>query len=79
MSYDGSGTRSYSRIWTPNAAYLVEEGEKPEDEPEQLQDKPKDQCEKLDQINIVAQGEEPRPVFISANFLIERESNLCSC
>lgn len=51
----------------PNVSYFVEEGGKPEDEPEQLRDKPKDQSEKLDEINIAAQGEEPKPIFISAS------------
>lgn len=50
----------------PNASYFVEEGEL-EDEPEQFQDKPKDQDEKLNEIKITAQGEEPKPIFINAS------------
>lgn len=50
-----------------NAAYLVEEGEKTEEEPEHLQDKPKDQGKKLDEINLATRGEEPRPIFVSAS------------
>lgn len=46
-----------------NTAYLVEKGEKPEEEPEQAQDKSK----KLDEINLAARREDPRPIFISAS------------
>lgn len=47
----------------PSTAYFVEEGEKPEEEPEQLQDKPKCQGKKLDDIILAARGEEPKPIL----------------
>lgn len=57
---------------------MVEEKEDHEDEPEQLQDKPKDQGEKLDEVNVAAQGEELRPIFVSANLSKEmRERIFC--
>lgn len=58
-------TDPFQESGPPNAFYFVEEGEKQEEESEQLRDKSKDQGQKLDEINIATQGEEPKPIFIS--------------
>lgn len=43
---------------------------------EQLQDKPKDHDEKSVEVNLVVPGEEPRPIFISANLSVEMKQAL---
>lgn len=62
-----TGPDPFQESGHPNASYFVGGGEKQEEEPEQLRDEPKDQGEKLGKVNVTAQGEEPKPIFISTS------------